>query len=374
MKPEWQTKTLGEVLRLEYGKPLPASDRQPDGAYPVYGANGEKNRTNKCYVDRPSIIVGRKGSAGQVTLTEDRFWPLDVTYFVTFDEGKYDLRFLFHLLDFLDLPRLAKGVKPGINRNEVYSLTGCFPSLAEQQRVVGILDDAFEAIAAAKAAAERNRQNAKALFDSHLASVFSQRGEGWVETNIGECARFIDYRGRTPTKTASGLRLITAKNVKMGHLQDEPREFVSPEIYDEWMTRGIPASGDTLFTTEAPLANVAQLDTDEKVVFAQRIIILHPDAELLYNTFFKYLMLSAPVQQQIHELGTGATVKGIKASLLRTVGVSFPGSLIEQRRLADLFDDLTGSVEDLETLYQQKTDALHALKQSLLQDAFSGVL
>src|SRR6266516_2382951 len=105
--------------------------------------------------------------------------------------------------------------------------------------------------------------------------------EEWQKKTLGDVCRFIDYRGKTPQKTASGLRLITAKNVKMGYLQETPMEFVAPESYEIWMTRGIPKMGDVLFTTEAPLANVAQLDTEEKVVFAQRIIVLQPSANNL---------------------------------------------------------------------------------------------
>ena len=144
----------------------------------AYGANGEKDRSDKFYFGKPSIIVGRKGSAGEVNLTADKFWPLDVTYFVTFDERQHDLRFLYYLLTTLDLPSLAKGVKPGINRNEIYSQVTKIPPLAEQRRIVGILDEALEGIATAKANAEENLQNARALFESHLQSVFSQRGKG----------------------------------------------------------------------------------------------------------------------------------------------------------------------------------------------------
>ena len=140
--------------------------------------------------------------------------------------------------------------------------------------------------------------------------------KGWQTKTLGDVCRFIDYRGKTPEKTTSGLRLITAKNVKMGYLQETPMEFVAPKSYDGWMTRGIPKMGDVLFTTEAPLANVAQLDTEEKVVFAQRIIVLQPSENNLDRTFLKYLLLSDLAQQRIHEKGTGATVKGIKASLL----------------------------------------------------------
>jgi type I restriction enzyme S subunit len=160
----------------------------------------------------------------------------------------------------------------------------------------------------------------------------------WQTEKLGDVCRFIDYRGRTPKKTTSGLRLITAKNVKMGHLEETPREFVAPNSYDDWMTRGIPQRGDVLFTTEAPLANVAQLDTDEKVVFAQRIIVLQPWKDNLDRAFLKYLLLSDLVQERIHANGTGATVKGIKARLLKAIPIDFP-SLSEQKRIVGVLDE-----------------------------------
>ena len=249
-----------------------------------------------------------------------------------------------------------------------------YPVLPEQHRIVNILDESFEGIVTAKVNAEKNVKNAKALFESHLQSVFTKRGEGWVDTKIGECIRFIDYRGKTPSKTESGLRLITAKNVKMGYLQDEPREFVAPKSYDGWMTRGIPKSGDVLLTTEAPLANVAQLDTDDKVVFAQRIIIMQPDTSKLDNTFLKYLLLSQTVQERIHAKGTGATVKGIKASLLKTIEISFPKLIAEQRQIVAKLDSLRNETQRLESIYQQKLAALDDLKKSMLHQAFSGEL
>jgi type I restriction enzyme S subunit len=140
------------------------------------------------------------------------------------------------------------------------------------------------------------------------------------------------------------------------------------------MTRGIPRLGDVLFTTEAPLANVAQLDTDEKVVFAQRIIIMQPDSTKLNSTFLKYLLLSQPVQQRIHSKGTGATVKGIKASLLKTIEISFPRAVADQERIVAKLDNLREETQRLKSLYQRKLAALDALKQSLLHQAFSGAL
>lgn len=374
MKSGWQRKPVGEILQLEYGKPLNDAERTPDGRYPVYGANGEKDRTNKSYFNKRSIIVGRKGSAGEVNLTEPKFWPLDVTYFVTYDDQQFDLQFLYHLLKNLDLPQLAKGVKPGINRNDVYSLVASVPPLREQQRIVRVLETAVHNLTTAYESAEKNLQNAKLLFKSHLQFVFTQRTKGWVATTIGQHIRFIDYRGKTPTKTESGIRLITAKNVKMGYLQDTPREFVAPSSYKTWMTRGIPRVGDVLFTTEAPLANVAQLDIGEKVVFAQRIIVMQPDPAKLHNAFLKYLLLSEPVQRRIHAKGTGATVKGIKASLLRTVEISFPEQISAQKAIAGELDVLHEETERLQSVYQKKLGALKLLEGSLRRHALVGNL
>lgn len=140
----WNERRLGDFIKLEYGKPLDKKDRDPNGKFPVYGANGEKDRTNKFYYDKQTIIVGRKGSAGELNLTENIFWPLDVTYFVTFDKEKYDLKYIYYLLSVLKLTRLAKGVKPGINRNEVYSINVFITNISEQKIIVEKLDRIFE--------------------------------------------------------------------------------------------------------------------------------------------------------------------------------------------------------------------------------------
>ena len=374
MRDGWETRPLREVIRLEYGKPLPKEDRDDEGEFPAYGANGVKCRTNTFFYDKPSIIVGRKGSAGEVTLTENKFWPLDVTYFVTFDESRHDLIFLYHCLKSLQLTKLAKGVKPGINRNDVYQIEFSFPPLTEQMRIVAILDEAFDGIGRAVANAEKNLANARELFESYLDAVFTQRGEGWVTEELNKNVRFIDYRGKTPPKVDDGIRLITAKNVRMGFVQRTPEEFIDPAVYDAWMTRGFPRRGDVLFTTEAPLGNVAQLDTDETVVIGQRIITMQPDDVVLDRAFLKYALMSRPIQGEIQGRGTGATVLGIKARLLKQVPIFFPKDVSEQKKIAREIDGISESAQALESNYQKKLNDLAELKQSILQKAFAGEL
>ena len=198
MNYNWHEVRLGEVLALGYGKALPQTDRKLGGKFPVYGANGVKARSDRFLIDGPSLIVGRKGSAGEVTLTDGPSWPLDVTYYVEFDKTRYSLRYLFHLLKHLDLPALATGVKPGINRDLVYSLPVKMPPLAEQERIVRILDEALDSIDTAQANTLTNIEGAEALFDAELAKVM----EGYASvarTTLGDICKTA--AGGTPLKS-----------------------------------------------------------------------------------------------------------------------------------------------------------------------------
>ena len=194
--------------------------------------------------------------------------------------------------------------------------------------------------------------------------------EGWKVKTLGEVCQFIDYRGKTPKKTSDGLRLITAKNIKMGFLQKEPLEYVNPAIYDAWMTRGIPQYGDVLFTTEAPLANVAQLNTNEKVVFAQRIIILQPLIQNLDRTFLKYLLLWDEMQKAIRVKGTGMTVQGIKASLLKKIEIRFP-PLPEQQRIVNILDKAMADIATVKANTEKNLQNARDLFESYLQFVFT---
>lgn len=349
-----------------------------DGAYPVYGANGIIGRYHRFNHEEPQLLITCRGATcGSVNISTPRSWITGNAMVVRSKNGSIDLGFLEYLFrGGIDISKAITGAaQPQITRTNLAPLAISYPvSVAEQQRIVGMLEKVFKGIVIAKANVERNLHNARALFESHLQSVFTHNGRRWVDSTIGEAIRFIDYRGKTPVKTASGVRLITAKNVKMGYVQETPMEFIAPAGYRGWMTRGIPQKGDVLFTTEAPLANVAQLDTDEKVAFAQRIIIMQPDKTRLDCTFLKYLLLSGPTQQRIRAEGTGATVQGIKASLLKLIEISFPRTLAEQEQIVEKLDELHEETQRLESIYDKKLAALEAFKKSLLHQAFTGAL
>lgn len=199
--------------------------------------------------------------------------------------------------------------------------------------------------------------------------------DSWSWVRLGEITKFIDYRGKTPIKTTSGIRLITAKNIKKGFLSKMPEEFISVDDYDSWMTRGIPENGDLLFTTEAPLGNVALIDINERFALAQRAIAMK--FINCNSSYFLYCLLSAPIQKLIKNKATGTTAQGIKASKLKEIIVPLP-PLQEQGRIVKKIEELLPKVE-LFDLNEKELNKLQInfpskLENSILHFAMQGKL
>src|SRR5262249_4380103 len=137
----------------------------------------------------------------------------------------------------------------------------------------------------------------KALMEELLTCGFPGRHIRFKQTEIGRIpeeweivaldqplSRLIDYRGKTPPKTSAGVPLITAKNVRRGYIDPEPREYIADADYASWMRRGIPDAGDVLFTTEAPLGNAAALPVG-RVALAQRVVTFCPNRSVLHPEY-----------------------------------------------------------------------------------------
>lgn len=372
MRTGWQEKKLGEVLTLEYGKPLPPAARDANGKYAVYGANGIKDRSDRFYFDKPSIIVGRKGSAGEITLIQDKFWPLDVTYFVMFDDSKYDLQFLYYLLSLQELTKLAKGVKPGINRNEVYAKVVRVPPLPEQQRIVAILDEAFAGLATATANVEKNLKNARELFDSYLNSVF--QGEGDLVALATLASEITDGDHMPPPKSEEGVPFVTISNInKATNEIDFSDTFKVPEAYYAALKKNRkPLRGDVLYTVTGSFGIPVVVNSKEKFCYQRHIGLVRPKAEV-NSKWLYYALRSKLVFDQAASAATGTAQKTVSLKVLRKIQLP-QMSQSAQEAATEKLDNVYDVSQQLQAIYRRRIDAVAELKQSILQKAFSGEL
>jgi type I restriction enzyme, S subunit len=154
---------------------------------------------------------------------------------------------------------------------------------------------------------------------------------GWRDTTVNESIRIIDYRGRTPPFDGTVIPHLRSQNVKSGRIVWEDLAYVSESTYAAFMTRGIPQAGDILFTTEAPLGEVAPVP-EQRFSVAQRIMVLRPSPEVWSPLFLMYQLMSPEVQARIRRKGTGSTVTGVASRNFKPLTLRV-APLSEQRRI-----------------------------------------
>ncbi|OAE96755.1 hypothetical protein AYJ54_36355 [Bradyrhizobium centrolobii] len=238
------------------------------------------------------------------------------------------------------------------------------PPLEEQRRIAEVLRSVDELLSVVERKAEQGERTLSAYFAEAFANAVPQDGTGVALDDL--LSRIIDYRGVPPPKAPSGVPLLTAKNVRFGYLDPEPREFIAEDDYESWMRRGIPAVGDVMFTTEAPLGNVADFP-NYRAALGQRTLTLRPDPVRLTSSYLKWLLLSPYAQTLIERHATGSTAKGIKQTTFRKLRFNVP-SLANQSEIGAVCDSIWADV----VASRAQSSALIKLRGLLSGDLLSG--
>ena len=206
---------------------------------------------------------------------------------------------------------------------------------------------------------------------------FEELPEGWAWARLETVYNFIDYRGKTPHKSPSGVRLMTASNIRQGYIDYTREEYISEDEYATRLSRGETHRGDLLFTTEAPMGYCAicemkRCSCGQRVITLQNYGTVGPD-----NALFCQIILSPLFQIQVKDHATGTTAKGIKAAVLKELFLPIP-PLAEQRRIVERVNELMPLVEEygeLEDAREELDAALPGrLRKSVLQLAVQGGL
>ncbi|NBU71794.1 MAG: restriction endonuclease subunit S [Bacteroidetes bacterium] len=386
MKTSPATKTLGEVCEVIAGQ-------SPEGKY--YNTSGEgmpfyqgKKEFGERFVDEPTtwttqttktakaddILMSVRAPVGPVNITRND---------ICIGRGLAAIRvgseinrdFLYYQLLYLQPEISGKegAVFASINKTDIQNLRLRVFLLKDQKRIVQKLDEAFAGIAKAKENAEKNLQNARALFESHLQSVFSQRGPGWADKKLEEVCGFQNgFAFKSNTFKTMGAPIIRISNIQEGRIDTENRlVFFNPKDYGENLDRYRIVKGDLLIAMSGATTGKLGFNTEDTAFYLnQRVGKFEPGKHL--DKRYLYYFLSTRVEENLR-ISAGAAQPNLSTEQIKGFVIPLP-PINEQKRIVERLDNLADQTQRFARLYEQKLEALVSLKKSILHEAFSGNL
>ena len=250
-------------------------------------------------------------------------------------------------------------------------------SLPEQRRIVGILDEAFGGIATAKANAEKNRHNARALFESHLQSVFTQHGKGWEEKRLGEVADSISTGpfGTMLHKSdyvPDGIPLVNPMNIVDSRIVPSGKMMVNEKTRKR-LSGYVLKAGDIVIGRRGELGRCALVTDREEGWLCGTGSFFVRLSDCMDGKFFVALFGSQQFKARLEGSAVGTTMSSLNHGILNDLRLPVPPIAVQRKAMAKA-DDLLAETQRLESIYKQKLAALDELKKSLLHRAFNGEL
>jgi type I restriction enzyme S subunit len=380
MKEGWKSKTLSEVCVVERGSsPRPIKnyfttepdgvnwikigDTQEGGKY-VYSTAQKitpEGAKQSRFVKEGDFILTNSMSFGRPYIMKTSGYIHD-GWFVFRLKESLDSDYFYHLLSSPlvqnQFKHLASGaIVKNISGDLVKKTILPIPPLSEQHHIVGILDEAFDNVATAKANTEKNLQNARALFESHLQSVFTQRGKGWEEKTLDQISENLDSKRVPITKnirSSGSIPYYGASGIV---------DYVKEYLFDEDLLC-VSEDGANLLARTYPIAFSISGKTwvnNHAHVLRFKNTVSQKFVELYLNSI------------KLDDFVSGMAQPKLNQAMLNKIPIPFPPHP-EQKNIVAKLDALSAETQRLESIYQQKLAALEALKKTLLNQAFTGAL
>ena len=349
-------------------------------------SDATKQRLGKYILKAGDIVVGRRGEIGRCAVVGEgeAGWVCGTGSFFIRPLPSMNPHFLAQIIRSSSCRERLEKASTGttmknLSNATLGNLVVPVPPLSEQQRIVGILDDAFDGIARSTANAQQNLRNARALFESHLQSVFTQRGKGWTETTVGAEVNLLSgfpFKSAQYTDSEKDIPLLRGDNIVQGVLRwDDVKRWPVCDMagYESYQL----SAGDVVLAMDRPWVKAglkrAQISSDDlPCLLVQRTARLRGNSSL-NDRFLLYLISSDAFTRHILSVQTGIGVPHISSQQIKDFQFLKP-PLEKQLHIVDQLDELSAETKRLESIYQQKLAALGELKKSLLHQAFSGKL
>jgi type I restriction enzyme S subunit len=384
VRDEWGAEPLGDLCDVldHKRKPITKSDRVP-GKYPYFGATGVLDHVDGYLFDEPLVLVGEDGAkweSGERTAfaVDGKCWVNNHAHVLRVYRSRLLDKWLIHYLNHTDLSAFVSGLTvPKLNQGNLRIIPVPVPPLPRQELIVGILDEAFEGIATARANAEKNRQSARALFESHLDSVFAQPRSEWLRRPLRDFATFRN--GINFTKASQG------ELVKIVGVKDFQSHFWAPlDNLDTVTANGVLPDSDTLRDEDLLFVrsngNVELIGrcllvgtVRERITHSGFTIRARLTDGCVTPRFLCYFLKSSSARRAMIDGGTGTSIKSLNQATLSALTVPVP-PISEQNRIVERIEALRAETQGLVSISERKVEALDALKKSLLHLAFTGQL
>jgi type I restriction enzyme, S subunit len=386
MKQGWEIKKLGEVVDVldNLRKPITKRDRI-EGKYPYYGATGILSYVHNYIFSEKLVLIGEDGAkwaSGDNTsfIAEGKYWVNNHAHVIRPNRKVILDEWIVYFLNFSDLTPFITGMTvPKLNQEKMRSIPIPLPPLPEQQRIVSILDEAFAAIAKAKANAEQNLKNARELFDSYLEDLFSILFRERDKRTVSELAKVIGgYSFKsTDFKKEGKYQVIRMGNVRPGIIREKESPVFMDELDDKVLSKALLLPNDVIITQTGTKKKrdygFTAIIENDNYLLNQRIASIRFSDKYLPK-FFLYFTWTNIFKDQYFANESGTVGQGnVGISAITDANVPFI-AVKDQKEIVDKIDKLRVEIQKMGSIYQKKIDDLEELKKSILQKAFAGEL
>lgn len=386
----WTNSTIEDLCFLHYGK-SPKGIESAHGSYPIYGTGGVVGNTSKYLYDKPSIILGRKGSIGNIHYVDKPFWTIDTTFYV--ETKSCDTKWFYYLLSSLNIEKLneATGV-PSLSRNNIYAQKLKVPSnKQEQQKIAEVLstvDKKIDLIDQKIAETEKLKtglmqklfsegvgvQDSDGNWQPHSEfqdSPFGKIPKCWSVETLGEhtvkVGSGVTPKGGSKAYVDSGIPLIRSQNVLFGKFKLDDVAFITEQQHDKMKGSKLQPRDVLLNITGASIGRCAVLPEDFDEGNVNQHVCIIRTSESIVPDFCGWFLNSNLGQKQIWNLQAGGNREGLNFQQIRSFRIPV-FSIEEQCSIVEILSTVSDKLNLLET---QKAET-QQLKKGLMQKLLTG--